>query len=95
MIFIVHLLFIEQEPLVFHDKIEALKMLKKCREARLKVFQTYDEADFFQRCGTEINQNTGDVAIIANNLQSPPNGNRNCDKNGADKKGMTFAFLPG
>lgn len=72
------------DRLVFDDKTEALKMLKKCRESRLKVFQTYDEADFFSRCGTESNQNVIDVAIIANGVQSP--SNRICDKNGADKK---------
>lgn len=72
-------------PLVYEDKIEAFKMLKKVREARLKAFKTYDEALSFAKCGLESPTETEIPIIISAELNGTltQNGynNGNCDKN--------------
>lgn len=74
--------------LVFTDKNEAFKMLKRCRESRLKCFPTYEEAEIFAQYGKE-SQSTIDVILTANGITSPVNNcNNNCDKNGS--KGEIF-----
>ncbi|XP_014229261.1 ankyrin repeat and LEM domain-containing protein 2 [Trichogramma pretiosum] len=50
----------DEQPYVFRDKTEALKVIKKFKRARLKTFRAYEDAVAFARNGLE--------AILANPL---------------------------
>lgn len=75
---------ISDAPLVFEDKIEAFKMLKKVRESRVKAFKTYDEAFQFAKCGLESPTEFEIPVIISAEingaLSNNCNNNVNCDK---------------
>ncbi|XP_031628233.1 uncharacterized protein LOC116344012 [Contarinia nasturtii] len=81
--------FIEEDAqLVFSDKIEAFKMLKKVRESRVKSFKTFEEAQRFSKCGLESPTETETPIIINAEVNGIPtngnmNNNVNCDKNSA------------
>ena len=77
--------------LVFTDRNEAFKMLKKVRESRVKSFKTYEEAHRFSKCGLESPTETEIPIIIlaeVNGVQTNGTNNVNCDKNSS--KGMLF-----
>lgn len=82
-------------PLVFEDKIEAFKMLKKVRESRVKAFKTYDEAFQFAKCGLESPTETEIPIIISaeiNGALNNSNNNVNCDKNSSKGNYSNLVF---
>ncbi|XP_055304367.1 ankyrin repeat and LEM domain-containing protein 2 homolog isoform X3 [Sitodiplosis mosellana] len=84
----------EDAQLVFSDRNEAFKMLKKVRESRVKSFKTYEEAYRFSKCGLESPTETEIPLIIIsaeiNGVQSNGTGNNNvnCDKNSSKASPM-------
>lgn len=70
--------------LVFKDKNEAFKYLKKNRESRLKCFDTYEQAEHFAKCGLESTI-PGDVSIPVFDSNGKQNSDSNGNTNNCDK----------
>lgn len=83
--------------MVFDDKNEAFKYLKKNRESRLKCFKTYEQAEKYSKCGLE-SPTAADVSLSSlielNGKQPDSNGTANhCDK--TTSKGILLTvFFP-
>lgn len=78
--------FVSDMPLVYDDKNEAFKMLKRVRESRVKSFKTYEEAHQFSKCGLESPTELEIPVIISTEINGHSTNSNNCDKNTLKRK---------
>lgn len=66
---------------VFTDKVEALKLVKKCKKARFKAFYYYHEAVEFAEQGAEFPNNNLSVSSLENIIRYFEQANILCSEN--------------